>query len=472
MADFKEGVQYQKGDIVSEQARTIVGINPNKNFGSIPTATYHRTVTKITSQDQNGKVSGAQTEIWVIADKKDGKGEQWIKAATTTDGGKTYTFNNETRADGSKLVGDSLKRDISSSTSDFRKNTDRQTNLSLDKAGISKQDKPTIVSSLTNRETATNTPSDGQSTPSTPITQENWKNAVGNSIGRNEFPGKGGKNSLRYPLNLDTSPQDKIRFDMLEYIPSTFNQSKFGFDTSARAGERNVIGRVFLPIPAGISDTTTAKWGEDEMGPGKIVASQIAQGFITEGGEGLKKALGGVIGATSKFSDDVKTAIATQITSDAVGTGAGLLTRITGATINPNLELLFGGPTLRPFSFTFKMSARSETEAKQIIGIIRFFKQGMAPQKTSSNLFVKSPHTFKITYLHQNKEHKFLNKFKECALQNFTVNYTPEGQYATFYDGPMVSYEITMQFQELEPVFNSDYGEGTKSSGPDTEIGF
>jgi len=98
----------------------------------------------------------------------------------------------------------------------------------------------------------------------------------------------------------------------------------------------------------------------------------------------------------------------------------------------------------------------------------------MAPRKSDSNLFLLSPHTFKITYIHKNQEgsHKFLNKFKECALTNLTTNYTPEGQYATFYDGPMVSYEIQMQFQELEPVFNEDYGPGTGSGGPDTEIGF
>jgi len=155
--------------------------------------------------------------------------------------------------------------------------------------------------------------------------------------------------------------------------------------------------------------------------------------------------------------------------------GGGLLTRVTGAVLNPNLELLFGGGTLRTFSFTFKMSARSEDEAKQIIGIIRFFKQGMAPRKSDSNLFLLSPHTFKITYIHKNNKkdpHKFLNRFKECALTSLTTNYTPEGQYATFHDGPMVSYEMQMQFQELEPVFNEDYSLGTLDRGPDTEIGF
>lgn len=46
---------------------------------------------------------------------------------------------------------------------------------------------------------------------------------------------------------------------------------------------------------------------------------------------------------------------------------------------------------------------------------------------------------------------------KECALQRFSVNYTPENNYATYEDGYMVSYEINMQFQELEPIYNDDY---------------
>jgi hypothetical protein len=75
-----------------------------------------------------------------------------------------------------------------------------------------------------------------------------------------------------------------------------------------------------------------------------------------------------------------------------------------------------------------------------------------------------------LQYLHRGKQHNYLNKFKECALQSFSVDYTPEGQYATFTDGAMVSYQITMQFSELEPVFNDDYKNA--DNDPDTEIGF
>jgi hypothetical protein len=137
-----------------------------------------------------------------------------------------------------------------------------------------------------------------------------------------------------------------------------------------------------------------------------------------------------------------------------------LLSRAEGAVINPNLELLFNGPQLRPFNFTFKLAAREKRESEQIIKILNFFKRGSSAIKTESNLFLKAPHTFSIQYLHMGqggKDHQFIGRIKECALQSITTSYTPEGQYATFNDGVMVSYQITMQFSELEPIFNSDY---------------
>jgi secreted Zn-dependent insulinase-like peptidase len=135
------------------------------------------------------------------------------------------------------------------------------------------------------------------------------------------------------------------------------------------------------------------------------------------------------------------------------------------------MELLFTGPTLRPFNFTFKLSARGTKDRDQILQIIRFFKQGMAAQRTASQLFLKAPNTFKIRYLHKAKDHPYINYIKECALQSFTVNYTPEGNYMTFGDGLMTSYEITMQFQELEPIFNDDYSK-LPGGNTDTVIGY
>lgn len=288
------------------------------------------------------------------------------------------------------------------------------------------------------------------------------------SLGTDDRTRDNFKNSSRpliYPEDLGTTKQDVIKFDMLKYKPKAFGSESFGFGERTRDFNTDSIGTVVLPIPSGISDTTSVTWGQDTMNAAEAELAKVALSGITQGGEGF---ISGIEEAAKKVAEntgDMKVAAAAAFADSAVGV-RGLLTRTTGAVINPNMELLFNAPTLRPFNFRFKMSARNDKEAQTIINIIRFFRQGMSPQRTASNIFLKSPHTFKIRYLHRGQngeEHKYIGKIKECALQNFTVDYTPEGQYATFYDGVMVSYEINMQFTELEPVFNEDndknYGE-------------
>jgi hypothetical protein len=272
----------------------------------------------------------------------------------------------------------------------------------------------------------------------------------------------------RYPLDIDKIKQDKIKFSMLQYSPRGFSSftrgssETLGMLKDREGTDKRIIGTAYLPVPSGISEVNSAGWDGTPATPFQLLAQNIALTTVQQGISAGADVVGGVAKAAVSPSNnpDFGNAVSTGIAEAATNSG-GLLSRTQGAIINPNLELLFNAPTLRPFNFTFKMSARSDKEAEEIIKIIRFFKQGMSPQKSESNLFIKAPHTFKIQYLlgSTNKDHPFIGQIKECALQNFVVNYTPEGQYATFYDGVLVSYEIQMTFSELEPVFNEDYGE-------------
>ena len=58
-------------------------------------------------------------------------------------------------------------------------------------------------------------------------------------------------------------------------------------------------------------------------------------------------------------------AILAALAGEAVGI-QGLLSRATGTVLNPNLELLFQGPQLRPFTFQFRLSPRGIEEAKEV----------------------------------------------------------------------------------------------------------
>ena len=277
---------------------------------------------------------------------------------------------------------------------------------------------------------------------------------------RDSFP-----TNLRYPLDR-ASAQDVIKFDMLKYEPKKVS----GFGFSERNKDRASIGSVTLPIPGGISDSNACNWGDDTMNPLQIAGAALALGAL--GSDSVTGGLGGALGDLKnqvvENNQTVKSAIAGATASAAIGSDINsLLGRTQGVIINPNLELLFQSPTLRPFTFEFKMSPRSSDEAARIVEIIRFFKQGMAPIRDESRLFLKTPHTFKIKYIQNGEDSKFLNKFKECALLSCNIQYTPEGNYAPYEDGAMSSYRMSLQFKELEPVYNDEY-----SDFDDTNIGF
>ena len=300
---------------------------------------------------------------------------------------------------------------------------------------------------------------------------------------RTQFP------ILVHPTGLRKSKQDVIRFDMMEYMPQDFinaSSGALGFSNAGRQDFRSrSIGSVTLPIPSGISDQNNADWGSQSMTALDIAKADIALSTLnaaannTGAGKAFAETGSSYIEFLRRSGNAANVGIANAFAAAAAGVeGQQLLARTTGMVMNPNMELLFKGPTLRPFSFKFTLAPRDKTEAKTIVSIIRFFKQGMAPIRSKSNLFLKTPHTFQLRYLHRGEKedggtglHFKLNKFKECALQSFGVNYTPTGNYATYQDGTMVSYEITMGFSELEPVFNDDYGPGNGSKADDA-IGF
>ena len=299
-------------------------------------------------------------------------------------------------------------------------------------------------------------------TPAGPRAGEPEKSAEGT---RTQFP------TIIHPADLGTSKQDVIRFDMHEYVPGELTQAGAGLGFNS--GTNNLgpsIGSVTLPIPSGITDQNKADWGSNSMTALDIAKADVAKTAIFDGLQsGAEKFLDYIEKAKSN-SGAVGSAVGNAFAAAAAGVdGQALLARTTGMVMNPNMELLFKGPTLRPFSFKFKLSPRGQTEADNIIQIIRFFKQGSAPIRSESNLFLKSPHVFRITYIHRGEQgelHKKLNAFKTCALQGFGVNYTPTGNYATYQDGTMVAYDINMSFTEITPIFNDDY------DMDDTFIGF
>jgi hypothetical protein len=278
----------------------------------------------------------------------------------------------------------------------------------------------------------------------------------------------------KYPLNLKAEKQDCIKFSIIKYEPSGLGAQKSGAkvvsvnDGKLKIGDKKILGTITLPIPGGIVDQNQADWQMDKLDTVTKGFASMASGLISGGAEAgaaaAKTSIKDAFGDGGKGAEQYATSKFTEM-----ATGAATLTRQFGAVENPNMELLFSGPSLRQFSFTFKMSPREEQEAKEVRKIIRYFKQAMSVKRSQSTLLLKSPFTFAISYISGNKQHPYLNKFKECALTNCSVNYTPYGTYMTYAGEPsMVAYELTLSFQELEPLFDDEYG----NEKDITDIGF
>ena len=236
--------------------------------------------------------------------------------------------------------------------------------------------------------------------------------------------------------------QDKIKFQACEISRSSSSI------TSSPKYDPVDDGPVVLAIQSPISDQNSVDWGHDSVNAidAKIYDKSLE---LIQKGDFTKKFLAG----------------------QAAGLN-NVLARTDNVVLNPNLELLFQGPQLRPFSFQFKMSARSQEEAKEIKSIIKYFKYHMAVRK-EQGLFLRAPHVFTIQYMKGDSEnHPGINLIspsdteKACALTNCSVDYTPLGSYATYEDGTMVAYTLSLQFQELEPIYDSDYTEGPAASHP------
>ena len=253
---------------------------------------------------------------------------------------------------------------------------------------------------------------------------------------------KYGKNADKNRVNLGSGGESRLSLDNRKRIEA----------------EKRTVGHITLPIPDGVSDQNRVDFGNGTLNPVQVAGAETALKLLLQG-EGAGQNAADVF-KQAVTDKNVREALSAIIAGSVFSINSNeLLARTGGNVINNNLELLFKGPTLRPFNFSFNLSARDSSESRMIKKIIRAFKQSSAAQKTPGGLFLHAPNTYKLQFINgkTNKTHEFLPRIKECALLGVTMNYMPENSYMTYDDTSMVSYNMQLSFKELEPIFNDDY---------------
>jgi len=250
------------------------------------------------------------------------------------------------------------------------------------------------------------------------------------------------------------------------------------------ADKSQSIFYISLPIPQEINDSNAIVWGDDSMNIFQLAGLNVARSMV--GGKdknGNEIDFPAAVSAISRsflsgdsgIDPQTTNALISAISGKAINAIGGnlninsVIARSEGLALNNNLELLFNGVTLRTFPFNVTFTPRSQKEAQVVLEIIRALKSAMAAKKNATQgqggIFLRSPDVFTLRYLHNGKDHPFLNRIKDCALTAMNVNYTGAGTYASYFDGTPVSINMSMTFKELNPVYHEDYSDAIGGVG-------
>jgi len=269
------------------------------------------------------------------------------------------------------------------------------------------------------------------------------------------------------------------------------------------------VSNIMMYMPEDVNAEYGAQWnGKDFSNIGAEVL-RGAGGALSGDIGNTANAIGQLIkNAAGALPTAAAEAIATGINATGIGnvTTNDVLGSSLGVVLNPNTELLFSGFQMRNFSLKFRIAPRNKDEANDMRKIIGTFKKvglptygrdagglldlnahfkGLRPKgdppetnadeepaatgdengptdeeqslANSNANYIGVPGLCQVKFMHKSGLHPHLPQYKICAITNVSVNYTPDGVYATYHEGGApVAVDLTIGFAETKLVYSQD----------------
>ena len=141
-----------------------------------------------------------------------------------------------------------------------------------------------------------------------------------------------------------------------------------------------------------------------------------------------------------------------------------LLALSRGAIYNPNIELLYKGPEVRGFNFSYTFVPKSAQEAATVNKIIKHFKIHHAPEESGG--MYKIPDVFTVGYMHKGGPNPNFNEFKRAALTNIAVQANPGlPMHMSFENGMPIVTQVSMSFTEVDVITRNDHENSISNVG-------
>lgn len=226
-----------------------------------------------------------------------------------------------------------------------------------------------------------------------------------------------------------------------------------------------------LPMPANLTDNYNVRVQGNELG---IAGAEIAGAASAFAGsaeiskENLKTAMKAAlpdIDLSSIFSNDMSQqsrnlAFLGRRSINGLLPGAGrAIDQGLGNTTNPKASLFFEGVNLKQFDFNWTLAPTDRSESDRIRDITNTIKRHILPTYGNAaglnKVLLNYPSTVDVFFL--GVEDSYFMYFKTCMVQNFTVNYTPNGL-AFVGGGKPAMVNLNMTLMEMDIHTSEDYG--------------
>lgn len=284
---------------------------------------------------------------------------------------------------------------------------------------------------------------------------------------------------LRYPSHphtIDTNT-DYVVFEFFKYSPPFGRGANEidnttvtgGYDLYQQSQEKSYSNKTLDPIilymPEDIQAQYVARWGAAGFG---AAAAGMARVAGTQTGA-IPALFGNIPGMFKTATYEAILNTINSFTGSTINIDQ-LMGGVSGTIINPNVEMMYQAPDLRNLSFKFKMTPKSDREAKSIRDICTRFKKAMLPTFGGQSVFgvientpnlLTVPNLCQVTYMQGSKAHPYLPRYKLCAITGVDINYTPDGAYATYEGGSPVATELSISLVETKVIFADEITENS-----------
>ena len=262
---------------------------------------------------------------------------------------------------------------------------------------------------------------------------------------------------LRYPSE---TPPDFMTITAHKYSSRT--QTGAGGD---RAGAAE--GAVVLPIPDLPNIVSQQKYGAINGALNNLLATGLGEAY---------SAIDGALTNGEEIDDGKISAIAERVRQGAQGgpvlrelaaNAAGSIVGLngtqfqalaTGEVTNPQMELLYAGPTLRSYAFNWTLVPKNAKEAQNITDIIKFLKQHHLPKGNGRGPgMLQVPSVFKIGTHIQRGNGRHYQKYFTSVMEGISVKQNATGQHMTLPGGEPLATNLSCVFKEIYITTREDF---------------